>query len=423
MRYHFIQGHRREWPTRLMCRTPEVSTGGFYEWRRRPAGAPRQRREALVAQIKAIHHEVKARYGSPRIHAELVARGRPCCLHTVAKLMNQAGVAAKTKRKFRGTTDSNHAHPVAENVVNRQFKPEAPDQVGTADITYISTREGWLYLAAVEDLHSRRIVGWSMGERVDSRLVVDALEMAVSRRLPGEGLVTHSDRGNQYASEQDRRILAGPGITCSMSRRANCWDNAPMESFLRLAEEGVGARRGLPDEGRSSGEPVRVHRGVLRPGPAALVAGLSVPRRVRASRITVNPVSANRGEVHKAPFNRRQLRNAAAPATSWEVAGAVVVGEGSGDDRLSRQWHYHGPGGLNGRVRDGNGWGPAGIVAGKQGRGGQASARARNRSGWWCHTTAGEASGASGSMSGDSSICRSRPRPLRMDAGGSSPSR
>ena len=232
MRYHFIQEHRSQWPTRLMCRALEVSTGGYYEWRRRPAGVPQQRREALVAEIRTIHHEVKARYGSPRIHAELVARGRPCCVNTVAKLMNQAGVAAKTKRKFRCTTDSDHTHPVAENVVDRQFQPETPNQVWTADITYIPTREGWLYLAAVEDLHSRRIVGWSMGERVDSRLVVDALEMAVSRRLPGEGLVAHSDRGSQYASEHYRRILVGHGITCSMSRRANCWDNAPMESFF-----------------------------------------------------------------------------------------------------------------------------------------------------------------------------------------------
>ncbi len=215
-----------------MCQVLEVSTGGFYAWRRRPACARQGRQAALVAEIKAIHHEVKARYGSPRIHAELVARGRPCSVNTVAKLMSRQGIAAKTKRKFRCTTDSNHSHPVAENVVDRQFEPAAPNQTWTADITYIPTREGWLYLAAVEDLHSRRIVGWSMGERVDSRLVVDALAMAVSRRLPGEGLVAHSDRGSQYASEHYRRILAGHGITCSMSRRANCWDNAPMESFF-----------------------------------------------------------------------------------------------------------------------------------------------------------------------------------------------
>jgi transposase InsO family protein len=232
MRYEFIEGHRQQWPTRLMCQVLDVSTGGYYRWRSRPPSARQERDEALVAEIKVIHQEVKARYGSPRIHAELVARGHSCCVNTVAKLMSRAGVAAKTGRKFRCTTDSNHDHPVAENVVARQFEPEAPDRVWTADITYIPTREGWLYLAAVEDLYSRQVVGWSMSERIDSRLVVDALEMAVSRRLPGEGLVAHSDRGSQYASEHYRRVLSGQGITCSMSRRANCWDNAPMESFF-----------------------------------------------------------------------------------------------------------------------------------------------------------------------------------------------
>ena len=232
MRYQFIEGHRQEFPTRLMCRVLGVSTGGYYQWRRRPPSARQERSETLAAEIKSIHREVKARYGSPRIHAELVARGEPCCVNTVARLMRQLGVAAKTKRKFRCTTDSNHDRPIAENIVDREFEPEAPNQVWTADITYIPTREGWLYLAAVEDLYSRQVVGWSMSERIDSRLVVDALEMAVSRRLPGEGLVAHSDRGSQYASEHYRRRLASHEITCSMSRRANCWDNAPMESFF-----------------------------------------------------------------------------------------------------------------------------------------------------------------------------------------------
>lgn len=232
MRYRFIEDHRRCWPVRLMCQALEVTPGGYYGWRGRPASARAQTNEALVGAIREVHGEVKARYGSPRIHAELVARGKPCCVNTVARLMREHGIAAKTKRKFRCTTDSNHDHPVAENVLDRGFEPEAADRAWTADIAYIPTREGWLYLAAVEDLHSRRIVGWAMGERIDSRLVVDALEMAVARRLPGEGLVAHSDRGSQYASEHYRRILSGHGITCSMSRRANCWDNAPMESFF-----------------------------------------------------------------------------------------------------------------------------------------------------------------------------------------------
>jgi putative transposase len=232
MRYDFVERHRGRWPVRLMCRVLRVSPGGYYDWRGRPWSCRTQRREALVVAIKAIHAEVKARYGSPRIHAEMAARGQACCVKTVARLMRQHGIAAKTGRRFRCTTDSKHDHPVAENIVNRDFEPTAVNRTWTADITYVSTGEGWLYLAAVEDLYSRRIIGWSMGSRIDSRLVVDALEMALAGRQPGEGLVAHSDRGSQYASEHYQRLLAGRGITCSMSRRANCWDNSPMESFF-----------------------------------------------------------------------------------------------------------------------------------------------------------------------------------------------
>ena len=232
MRYDFVERHRETWPVRLMCRVLRVSPGGYYDWRGRPQSSRASRHDALVAAIKVIHGEVKARYGSPRIHAELIARGEGCCVNTVARLMRREGFAAKTRRKFRSTTDSNHGRPVAANVLDRRFEPEASNRAWTADITYVATGEGWLYLAAVEDLYSRRIVGWSMGPRIDSRLVVDALEMAVSRRLPGEGLVAHSDRGSQYASEHYQVSLAGHGIVCSMSRRGNCWDNAPMESFF-----------------------------------------------------------------------------------------------------------------------------------------------------------------------------------------------
>ena len=232
MRYRFIDEHRIQWPVRLMCQVLQVSPGGYYSWRGRPASARQQRREALAGEIQAIHREVKQRYGSPRMHAELLARGRSCCVNTVARLMHEQGIAAKTKRKFRCTTDSNHDLPVADNILDRQFEPAAVNRAWVADITYIPTREGWLYLAAVEDLYSRQVVGWSMGERISSRLVVDALEMALSRRLPGQGLVAHSDRGSQYASDHYQRLLGRHGITCSMSRRGDCWDNAPMESFF-----------------------------------------------------------------------------------------------------------------------------------------------------------------------------------------------
>jgi transposase InsO family protein len=230
--FGFIDAHQPEWPVTVMCDILQVSTAGYYAWRDRPVSVGQERRDRLIAEIRVIHDTVKARYGSPRIHAELVARGSPCCVNTVAKLMQTQGIAAKTARKFRHTTDSNHDLPVAENLLDRAFDPAIANQAWVSDFTFIPTREGWLYLAAVEDLYSRRVVGWAMNERMTSRLVVDALAMAVQRRLPEEGLLAHSDRGSQYASEPYRRLLAKHGIACSMSRRANCWDNAPMESFF-----------------------------------------------------------------------------------------------------------------------------------------------------------------------------------------------
>ena len=218
-----------------MCRVLGVSRSGYYAWLTREASATETRRAKLTEQVTQIHAQVKGRYGSPRIHAELRAQGISCCVHMVARVMRAAGIAAKTKRKFRQTTDSNHALPVAENVLDRQFDPEEPNASWVADVTYIPTREGWLYLAVVEDLFSRAVVGWSMDATMTSRLVVDALEMALTRRRTLKGscaLVAHSDRGSQYASEHYRRRLKEERIKCSMSRRGDCWDNAPMESFF-----------------------------------------------------------------------------------------------------------------------------------------------------------------------------------------------
>ena len=233
MTYRFIDEHCDHWPVRLLCETLEVSPAGYYAWRQCPRSDRQQQRDALLVEIRAIHAQFKGRYGSPRIHAELVTRGHACCVNTVAKLMREAGIAAKTARKFRcSTTDSDHDLPVAENLLDRQCNPSEANEAWVADITYIPTREGWLYLAAVEDLYSRRVVGWAMAEHMESRLVVDALAMAVQRRLPGEGLLAHSDRGSQYASEHYQRLLAKHGIECSMSGVGQCWDNAPMESFF-----------------------------------------------------------------------------------------------------------------------------------------------------------------------------------------------
>ena len=217
---------------RTLCDALQVGPAGYYAWRIRPLSARAQRRAALCGAIGAIHARVKARYGSPRVHAELVSRGQPCCVNTVAKVMREAGIAAKTQRKFRHTTDSNHHRPIAPNVLGRQFDAAGPNEAWVADITFVPTREGWLYLAVIEDLFARRVVGWSMDARMTSRLVVDALAMAVQRRLPQAALIAHSDRGSQYASDHYQRLLGDHGITCSMSRRGDCWDNAPMESFF-----------------------------------------------------------------------------------------------------------------------------------------------------------------------------------------------
>ncbi len=233
MTFRFIDQHKDQWPVRVLCKTLGVSAAGYYAWRQRPRSNQAQRRDALLVEVRAIHTEFKARYGSPRVHAELVARGHGCCVNTVAKLMRHSGIGAKTARKFRcTTTDSDHDLPVAENLLSRQFNPSGANEAWVADITYMPTRQGWLYLAAIEDLYSRRVVGWSLAEQMESRLVVDALELAVQRRLPGENLLAHSDRGSQYASEHYQLLLSKHGITCSMSRKADCWDNAPMESFF-----------------------------------------------------------------------------------------------------------------------------------------------------------------------------------------------
>lgn len=209
-----------------------MSESGYHAWASRPPSAGEQRRAELSAAIAGIHAEVRGRYGSPRMTAELNARGHACSENTVAKLMREHGIRAKCPRRFVRTTDSRHALPVAENVLDRRFDATRPNAAWGADITYIPTADGWLYLAVVEDLFSRMIVGWAMDGAMESRLVVDALDMAVRRRLPDGGLVAHSDRGSQYASDHYQRALASAGIVCSMSRVAQCWDNAPVESFF-----------------------------------------------------------------------------------------------------------------------------------------------------------------------------------------------
>ncbi len=216
----------------MMCQVLQVSRSGYYAWVDRPPAQRQKRREALVGQIRAAHEQSGGTYGSPRVHADLIAQKIDVCVNTVAKLMKTAGIRSVMHGKFVvRTTDSSHDLPVADNLLDRQFDAPLPNQKWACDITYVPTAEGFLYLAAVIDLCSRRIVGWSMAEHLRTALCSDALEMALRSRRPGEDLIHHSDRGVQYASVDYQRLLRSHGITVSMSRRGDCYDNAVMESF------------------------------------------------------------------------------------------------------------------------------------------------------------------------------------------------
>jgi putative transposase len=232
VKFSFIEEHLQEYPVEAACQTLAVSRSGYYAWLDRPESSRSKRRVELAAKIKAVHEQNRRVYGSPRIFQVLKTQGEEVCENTVAAVMREHEIRAKTKRKFvPRTTDSSHASPVAKNVLGRQFQAELPDRKWVVDITYIPTDEGWLYLAGVLDLCSRKIVGWSMAEHLRAELPADALSMAVARRCPDAGLLHHSDRGVQYACDDYQRLLQSHGMEVSMSGRGDCWDNAAMESF------------------------------------------------------------------------------------------------------------------------------------------------------------------------------------------------
>jgi transposase InsO family protein len=232
VKFDFIQQNLSEFPVQAACDTLAVSRSGYYAWLTRPASPQAKRGAALAVKIQAVHEEHRQVYGSPRIFQVLKAQGERVCENTVAKIMRAQAIRARTKKKFvPSTTDSRHDQPVARNVLDRQFAADLPDRTWAADITYIPTDEGWLYLAGVIDLCTRRIVGWSMAEHVQVDLVADALRMAIARRNPAAGLLHHSDRGVQYAAEDYQHLLQSNGMQASMSGKGDCWDNAPMESF------------------------------------------------------------------------------------------------------------------------------------------------------------------------------------------------
>ena len=236
MKYAFIDRHRSMWPVSILCEQLEVSPSGYHQHRQRRALhqgklGGRVSNDALLAHIKAIHAQVKGEYGWPRMWKQLLASGIRVGKERVRKLMALHGIRAKTRRKFKATTNSAHRLPVAPNLIARDFSPALPNQVWTTDITYLATDEGWLYLTVMLDLFSRQVVGWSIQPRMTQQLVVDALRMAWFRRRPAAGLVVHSDRGSQYCGDLFQSALKAYGMKSSMSRKGDCWDNAPTESL------------------------------------------------------------------------------------------------------------------------------------------------------------------------------------------------
>lgn len=232
MRFQFIMDHRDEFPVQRMCEVLQVSPSGYYAWRRRPPSAREMANQELLQKIEAVFEESEETYGSPRVHRALRRQGVMCSENRVARLMRLRGLKAKQRKRYRSTTQRNGTHPVAPNLVRREFVAHRPDEKWLADITYIATQEGWLYVAAILDMYSRRIVGWAMSEQLTDRLTLDALNMALWQRQPGAGLIHHSDQGSQYTSHAYQALLKEHGIQASMNGVGSWYDNAPVESFF-----------------------------------------------------------------------------------------------------------------------------------------------------------------------------------------------
>jgi putative transposase len=215
-----------------MCRLLEVSRSGFYDWFDRPESIRSKRHRHLTKKIRQIHFETKQIYGAPRIHGDLVDDGEKVGANTVARLMRKANIKSRVHKRFVATTNSRDTKKPANNILNQNFAAQRPNQKWVSDVTFIPTRKGWLFLAAIIDLHSRRVVGWAMGNKNDSELTENALKMACTQRSTVKGVLLHSDQGSTYASTTYQKLLHEIGATCSMSRKGNCWDNAPMESFF-----------------------------------------------------------------------------------------------------------------------------------------------------------------------------------------------
>ena len=232
MKYEFIETYRSTFAVEKMCQSLDVSRSGYYRWKVAPKSKRSEANEKLLNKIEETYEDFQGIYGSPRITQELRDAGVECSENRVARLMRKNEIAAKTKRKFKVTTNSRHNLPVAPNLVNQEFTAAAPNQLWLSDITYIWTREGWLYLAVILDVFSRQIVGWSMSERMTQDLVLNTLKQALGRRSITSELTFHSDRGSQYAAHEFGKLLKEHGIKQSMSKKGDCYDNAMMESFF-----------------------------------------------------------------------------------------------------------------------------------------------------------------------------------------------
>jgi len=232
MKYWFVNQHSSTHGVQKMCRNIGASRSGYYQWKKQPQSRMQKENEKILIEIKESHKNSRRTYGSPRIVEDLKAKGMKCGENRVARLMKIHGIVGKAKKKFKATTNSNHALPVAENLLNQNFEAAKPNTVWLSDITYVPTLEGWLYLVVILDLFSRQVVGWAMSDRLTSEFVVKALYQAIGRRYPGSGCIFHSDRGIQYASTDCRDVLMAYGFIQSMSRKGNCYDNAVAESFF-----------------------------------------------------------------------------------------------------------------------------------------------------------------------------------------------
>lgn len=232
MKFRMISAEKASFPVAMMCRLLGVSRSGFYASQKRPVSARELADARLSVEVASVHQESRRTYGSPRVYAELKQRGVSVGRHRVARLMREQSLRSRRARRFVHTTDSSHDLPVAPNLLARDFWPAAPNSAWSTDITFVPTAEGWLYLAIVLDLYSRRVVGWSMSDKIDRELTLSALDMALKSRAPKDGLLHHSDQGVQYVCGDYQVALDAAGIWCSMSRRGNCWDNAPTESFF-----------------------------------------------------------------------------------------------------------------------------------------------------------------------------------------------